>query len=138
MPVGTFIPFDPADLTPRFFARPTAFECECPRCGRLFLVGPRKRDNHAYDRVTGMLTCRINTRAHGQSPGCGMKFLIGMVAWPLTTSPVRGRPFDHRPTARQLAELRQAARGIWPTKRKRRGDPVNHIEPPIDDVPEGI
>jgi len=59
-----------------------------------------KRDNHSYDRVTSMLTCRLNTRGHGQHPGCGMKFLIGMVAWPLTTSPARARPCDQRPNPR--------------------------------------
>jgi hypothetical protein len=125
-PIGTFEPFDPTERSPRFFARPIAFDCECPQCGRLFLVGPARRDNDDYNRVTGELHCRLNVRKG--VPGCGRTFLMGMVAWNLTTSQKRARPADHRPNHRQLAELRQATQGIWAKGFKSRGDPINTIQ----------
>lgn len=133
MPIGTFIPFDETELSPRFFARPISFDCECPQCGRLLIVGDRRRDNHDYDRVTGVLHCRRDSRG---TVGCGRKFLIGIVAWNIGGGPSTRRPHDQRPNPRQMAELRQAARGVWPTKGKRRGEPVNTIQPDIE-MPEG-
>lgn len=126
MPIGTFTPFDPTELSPRYFARPIAFDCECPQCGRLFLVGPGRRDNDDYNRVTSELTCRLNTRKG--VPGCGRRFLMGMVAWNLSTSTKKARAGDQRPNPRQLAELRQAGRGIWARMRKTRGDQLNTIQ----------
>lgn len=130
MPVGTFVPFDEADLSPRFFARPIAFDCECPQCGRLFLIGPARRDNADYNRVTSELHCRRNARTG--TPGCGRRFLIGIVAWGLGTSSIRARPYDQRPNGRQLAELRQAARGVHPKGLKARGEAVNTIQEEVD------
>lgn len=127
MPIGTFTPFDPTETSPRFFARPIAFDCECPQCGKLFLVGPARRDNADYNRVTGELHCRINARKG--HPGCGRTFLMGMVAWNLTNNPrQRGRPLDQRPNPRQLAELRQAGRGVWARSKKSRGESINTIQ----------
>lgn len=131
MPIGTFIPFDDADLSPRFFARPIAFDCECPQCGRLFMVGSNRRDNDDFNRVTSELHCRLNVRKG--VPGCGRKFLIGIVAWGLTSSPFRKRPHDQKPNPRQLAELRQAAAGVWAKRLKGRGDAVNTIQEPPEE-----
>jgi len=134
MPIGKFIPFDLADMGPRFFARPTGFDMECPQCGRLLLVGSGRRDDKQYNRVTGVVTCPMNTRPG--KPGCGVQFLIGIVAWNLTHSTQKARPRDQRPNARQLAELRQAARGVWQKQRLTRGDPVNTIQELPDDDEE--
>lgn len=126
MPIGTFTPFDDADLSPRYFARPIAFDCECPRCGRLILVGKQRRDNAAYDRVTGILRC----------VGCQQQFLIGLVAWNIRAGrPIRRRPHDQKPNERQLAELRQAGRGVWPKASKPYGSPLNSIQEIDDDEP---
>ena len=128
MPIGKFIPFDEADYSPRFFARPIAFDCECPYCGRLLIVGTGRRDDEHYNHVTSEVTCPDNThRRHKR--GCGRKFLMGMVAWGMTSgSRKTGRPYDQRPNPRQLAELRQAARGLWAKRSKTRGASVNTIQ----------
>jgi len=133
MPVGTFIPFDEADYTPRFFARPVAFQMECPHCGRLLIIGRGGRDTEAFNRITSVLICPQNSDKG--APGCGHSFLIGMVAWPMTHSPIKKRPHDQRPNSDQLAELRELARGVHPKRRKTRGDPVNQIEPEVE-VPD--
>lgn len=130
---STFIPFDDEDKTPRFFARPVAFDAACPQCGRLLLVGPRRRDDALYNRATGILYCRRNARHWREGhQGCGRRWLVGLVFWGLNTDPrgkTGGRPFDQRPSVRQLAELREAAQGIWPQLQKRKGDAVNKVEP---------
>ena len=123
---------------PRFFARPIAFDCECPNCGRLFVVGHGRRDNDDFNRITSELHCRMNARKG--VPGCGRKFLIGLVAWSMRQSQKKGRPLDQRPTPDQLAELRQASRGKWPKVKKQRGDALNLIESTdleATDAPEG-
>ncbi len=90
------------------------------------MVGAQRRDNDAYNRVTSVLICRENRRS---GVGCGHQFVMGLVAWNLPRGPsVRARPRDHRPSTRQLAEIRQAARGVWPVKNLQRGAPVNLIQ----------
>lgn len=126
MPIGTFVPFDPTDLSPRYFARPIAFDCECPKCGRLLLVGQNRRDNASYNRVTGILDCQPSARS---GVGCGHRFVIGLVAWNLPPGPrIPERAPDQRPSPRQLAEIRQAARGVWPKKTLQKQEPVNSIQ----------
>ena len=136
MPRGNFIPFEP---TERFFARLQSFEMECPRCGKILVVGRGKPHDHLYNRVTSIMECpKINVRDETtvvtKHPGCGMKFLIGIVAWPIRKGhQPKARPPDHVPTDRQLNRLRELSRGIWSNLPKRRGDSLNQIEPEIDE-----
>lgn len=127
----------------RFFARLSAFDCECPYCGRLLMVGRGKPDNKRYNRVTSIVTCadRAGDETHEVVRGCGRKFLLGIIAWPLKSGPTPERPGpldprppDQVPSPRQLAEIRQYARGIWTKKPKNKGDRTNILEP-ITGVP---
>lgn len=124
-PIGTFLPWDDADTEGRFFARPSAFEMECPQCGRLFLVGPYRRDNRSYDRVSGILTCPKNVDP--TKPGCGRKWFIGIVAYQILAGNRKTRPLDQKPNARQLAELRQWGRGVMSRNLKKRGEAINAV-----------
>lgn len=136
MPRGNFLPLKPEQ---RFFGRLQAFEMECPRCGRLLLVGKGRTHDHLYNRVTSVMQCpkwnpRDETTVVTRHPGCGMKFLIGIVAWPMRHGyQPKERPPDHVPTDRQLNEIRQSARGVWARFNKQRGENLNTIEPEIDD-----
>lgn len=135
MPRGNFIPFEP---TERFFGRLQAFEMECPRCGKILVVGRGKPHDHLYNRVTSEMQCpkmnpRDETTAVTRHPGCGMKFLIGIVAWPIRVGyQHKARPPDHVPDDRQLHTIRAYARGLWPKTKKAKGDSLNQIEPEID------
>mgnify|MGYP001614251900 CR=1 FL=1 len=128
MPRGNFVPFDSTELTPRFFARLSAFDLECPICGQLIQVGKGKPDNSRYNKVLSLITC--------YGPGLGRgghQFLVGIVAWPLRDGPrLKGRPADQRPDKRQLSIIRQWARGVWARTKKHRGqESLNQIEPDI-------
>jgi hypothetical protein len=125
LPLGTFVPLDDAELSPRFFARPLAFDCECPYCGRLLLVGSQRRDNKAFNRITGILTC---TRNQSSTVGCGRRWIMGMIAWTLSHGVRPGRPPNYKPNETQLRELRQWGAGVRPKAPLRRKDPVNRIQ----------
>jgi hypothetical protein len=143
--MGRIVPENPIiEESVRFFARLAAFDCECPYCGRLIQVGRGKPDNKRYDRLTSVVTCadRAGDETHATVRGCGRKFLLGIVAWPLRSGPTPerpgqpdSRPPDQVPTPHQLAEIRQYARGIWAKRVKGKGEPTNILEP-ITDMPQ--
>jgi hypothetical protein len=135
MPLGKFVPFDPADYSPRFFARPLSFDCECPYCGRLIMVGRFRRDNDMFDRMTSMVQCKPNRDRPG--PGCGRKFLIGLIAWTVKPGRVGTRAPDQMPNERQIAELRQEGAGVWPRLGRKRGQSLNTIQPRKDEETDG-
>lgn len=136
MPRGTFIPFeDPV----RFFARPRAFTIECPFCGRMLFIGKGERDAKCFSRVSSIVHCinvlhpsrdRADVKRLG---GCGRRFLVGMVAWPIQPGAGIGtRPWDQDPEPHELAQLRAFAYGRFPRMKKKRGEKLNQIEPDID------
>lgn len=133
MPIGHFPPFDPLDPDtwkgPRWFARPTAFDCECPHCGRLFTVGYRKADNALWDEASSTLYCQRKEHI-----GCGRRFLIGLIVWPMRRGKqLKGRPVDQRPTTEQALALRKKAQGVFGPGPRRRTEPLNQVEPEIEE-----
>lgn len=134
MPRGTFIPFeDPI----HFFGRPRAFTIECPFCGRLLFIGKGERDGRCFNRVTSVVRCPENrerdTGRHraGQQVGCGRRFLVGLVAYPIRPGGRTQTPPDQIPTAEQAAQLRAWAMAKFQPA-KPYGEPLNQIEPPFD------
>jgi len=131
MPRGNFIPFDPTELSPRFFARIQSIDLECPICGRLLQIGHGKPDDKRLNRVTSVIRCYGDRE--GNKSVYGHQFLLGVVAWPLTGGHHRqGRSPDQRPDARQLAKIREYGKGIWAKQKRRKGDNLNQIEPEKD------
>ena len=129
MPRGTFTPLENPI---RFFARPHAFTLECPYCGRLLFVGKGLQDERAYNRITGVITC---PHAHRRpNPGCGRRFLVGIVVWPLRSGPQPKAmaPEDQQPEEEQAAEIRAFGMGRIARMKKKRGDSINQIEPLTD------
>ena len=102
------------------------------------MIGKGRVHDHLYNRVTSVMQCppmrpRDETKVVTKHYGCGMKFLIGIVAWPIRHGyQPRARPPDHVPTDRQLNEIRQSARGVWARVGKQRGENLNTIEPETD------
>ncbi len=87
----------------RFFAKVESSWLECPRCGYLLYFqtlgrkGTRAKGNAPWDHRTAVLGC----------PACLMKFVIGLLAWPVAqSSQARTAPRDQVPNERQLAQLR--------------------------------
>lgn len=110
----------------RFFARPLAFDLECPRCGEVYQVriidwrkkhkGRGKLTLPVYDPLTSRFTCG--------NPQCQRTYVIGIVAWSISgkgsaTSP----PEDQVPSPRQLAGLRKEGAGWWMEEKQRFGRP---------------
>lgn len=111
----------------RLFARLDRFHCECPQCGTLLIASkdPKKASGYRavghraatqYNPLTSRLTCSNCRRVWG----------VGLVLWPVR----QGRssstiPEDHRPTRKQLAQLRQYTVGIAPDQDICQGDPLN-------------
>jgi len=132
-PRGYFEPFAPTDYSPRFFGRLSAFDMECPICGRLLLIGKGKPDDETYNRVTSMIKCYGPDSAGGGPRTHPHRFLIGIVAWPIRQGRgYKGRPPDQRPDKRQLAAIREFARGLWAARKKHKGEELNTIEPAIE------
>jgi hypothetical protein len=109
------------------FARPVAFDLECPDCGTLDVVrAGRGRWSANFNEITHRWMCR----------GCRRLWMIGLAVWPLrrTGNRQRGpaRPLDVRPTDKQLLDLPQLY-GVVRQQRYRRGAPVNLVGCPCLD-----
>lgn len=126
MPRGTFIPLrNPV----RFFARIHSATLECPFCGRVLMLGKGQRDAAAFNKVTSTVKCTDVGRR--DTVGCGRKFLIGVIAWPLRVGgrqPIAQTPPDQIPEPHQLAEIRAAAAGRFARDKKLPGEDSNHLE----------
>jgi hypothetical protein len=120
--------FQPLKDSVRFFARPRTFTIECVYCGKLLFIGPRERDNHTYNPITSMVRCPDQRQGNDGVRGCGRKFLVGLVAYPLKRAgrctPNKAQsPPDQIPEPHQLAEIRAEARArLARLKKKRPGD----------------
>ena len=89
----------------RFFARPIAFDLECPHCGKVYLVRMREPGPH-WDPKTARFKCTEKT--------CGRAYVIGIVAWPVKPGRVaNATPEDQVPGPRQLAQMRREGGGWW-------------------------
>lgn len=105
------------------FARPVAFDLECPRCGAVDVARRhhpwwRRREN--FNAVTRRWRCRT----------CRQIWAVGLALWPVrrTGNRQKGpvRPADVRPKPDQLPELRELY-GIVRRQPRGRGDPVNLV-----------
>lgn len=90
----------------RFFARPEAFTLECPHCGTVYRIGPRRLTY--WNPTTARFTC------NGSGTSCGRSYIIGILAWPV----YRGHtplstPKDQVPGPRELLQLRKEGGGWW-------------------------
>jgi hypothetical protein len=109
----------------RFFARPIAFDLECPHCGDVYTVRPgtarRKsvRDPN-WDPWTARFRCT--------NKECGRTYLIGLLAWPIVAAPnaASAPPADQVPHERQLVALRKEGGGWWLPKEERQRYPRPH------------
>lgn len=119
MPRGTF---EPLKNPVRFFARLAVFTVECPFCGRLLFIGRGERDMAAYDPMTSRVCCPADQPDHAGRRGCGRRFLVGIVAWPIKPRD-RAKPQpppDQIPTPEQRAEIRAETRRRRARFRKQR------------------
>lgn len=98
----------------RFFARPIAFDLECPHCGTVYQVrataGKAKTDRSKnWDPFTARFLCT-------HAP-CQRQYVIGLLAWPIVAGPriASATPEDQVPSPRQLAQLRREGGGWWLT-----------------------
>lgn len=112
MPVRSWTPDTHQRLryATRFFARLESFDMECPHCGKVYSVrirGSRRKGNH-WDPWTARFHCV------GKG-GCGRRYVLGIVAWPLGTGPgaASATPEDQVPWPRQLAQMRREGGGWW-------------------------
>jgi hypothetical protein len=130
----------PATLPRRsVFARPIAFDLECPFCGALDVVrgvrgGGRRWRSPNFNPMTRRWTCRH----------CRRLFAVGLAVWPVARTgnrPGRGtlrvtEPLDTRPKPEHRAPLRELY-GLVRQSAHRRGAPVNLMGCPCldrDDV----
>lgn len=90
----------------RFFARVLAFDLECPHCGTVYQIRPRRK-NVNFDPWTGRFTC---TNAE-----CTRTYVIGVLAWPIGKGggAATMTPEDQVPTPRQIGQLRKEGGGWW-------------------------
>lgn len=97
-----------ADLRalPRVFGRPLAFDCECPACGRVYVVrlagGARRRSlrrgaEDPWNVRSSTLTCW----------DCGRVWIVGLAMWEPSRNVRRpALPRDQVPNRDQLQQLR--------------------------------
>ena len=100
--------------TRRTFARISAFDVACPRCGTIDSVTslrPWWKRKTNFDPWRSRWHCRC----------CRRVFAVGVVLWPASRAgnrPREARPPDTIPTRQELLGLQVAAERGW-------GDPVN-------------
>jgi len=111
----------------RFFARPRAFDIECPLCGTVFLVGLHRKHRKYWDPKTSKFTCMY----------CERTWIVGIALWSMKrgiAAPVT-KPGDQIPHERQLAQLRALLPSFWlmsPLGRRPRTSNlvIEQIDPP--------
>ena len=114
---------------PRVYARITAGEIACPRCGAVYTFGRGRRlltPKTPYNQHTGVFVCPA---AIADGVRCGFRAYLGVVVWPLHHDGARTGLEDHRPGIREALEIRAAlsyqAEGNPPGEpRGRRGNQV--------------
>lgn len=100
----------------RTFARLTAFDLACPRCGTVDSVSclrPWWKKKTNFDPWRSRWRCRV----------CRRVFAVGLALWPVSRAgnrPREARPADTIPTMQQLLGLKLLAERGW-------HDPVNLI-----------
>jgi len=109
----------------RFFARVRQAILECPRCGTVIRIQPKRyaqRRAVMWDASSSRLTCHH----------CGKTYVVGLIAWPVQQGggavgnpEGASRPRDQVPNERQLSEMRAEGAGWWmpDTEKKRRVRP---------------
>jgi hypothetical protein len=105
------------------FARPLAFDLECPTCGTVDVVRHgrpwwRTRAS-AFNPITHRWRCRT----------CRQIFAVGLALWPVSRTGNRrpkgvGRPPDTRPSLNQISVLNEL-RGVVRKQTRSLRDPVN-------------
>lgn len=94
----------PDDRPVRLFARLRrgGFDCECPGCGRVYLVRSQRittargaADARAFDPARGLFRCT----------GCGRAYLLGLNFVPVSIGSRPAPPVDTVPTLSQAEEL---------------------------------
>lgn len=82
----------------RTYARPRAFDVECPHCGALYVVKREGKTSYRWwDPVRSELRC----------DGCNRAYVVGLALWKVNPGkPAKGRPLDQVPTRRTLQSLR--------------------------------
>lgn len=92
----------------RFFARLTAFLIACPRCGHTTLCGrarnPRFKHSGRATKAWDPLRCRWCCQE------CGLRLVLGVVAWCITPGFKSHPPIDTVPTIPEAMQLRDASR----------------------------
>lgn len=88
----------------RFFARLRSFDLECPHCGQVYSVTDRKPTSN-YDPRTG--------RFHCNRKDCNRRYILGVLAWPITAGGGSATPEDQVPSPRQLVQMRREGGGWW-------------------------
>lgn len=110
---------------PYVFARPIAFDLECPNCGTLDAVRrgrpPWREGSVNFNPLRSRWRCRA----------CRHIFVIGLALWRVSRTgnqPPMGvaRPADTVPTLEQMGALRQLL-GVAPGRTRGRGDAVNLV-----------
>lgn len=105
----------------RTYALVTAGRLACPSCATIILFGPGQPHAKQYDKITGFIECQI----------CKRSYQLGIVLWPARKGRRKGgdsaQPKDQRPTVRELAQLRDYARGFVAEADKDPTDPVNRF-----------
>ena len=86
--------------TDRFFARIKAFDISCPACGEVYTIGRGSRSRKCWRPRESRFQCRK----------CGLTFVLGILAWPVSSGV---KPSDHQPNRRESLALRQLGGGFW-------------------------
>jgi len=100
----------------RFYAVPLAGRMECPQCGRMLVWGrgAGKSEHRYWNGLSSVMRC----------PDCGVRYQLGILAWPIGPNGATRLAPDQKATVRQLAEIRQRAGGFWARNRKSKADPL--------------
>ena len=124
----------------RIFGRLERFHLECPTCG--LIVFANTAPQMTFMREARGVRSKLRRRGFRKGapfnalssrlrcPSCEKEYAVGLILYPVGRSGNRTlpkAPADHKPDARQLAELRTQTTALWASEdyKRKMGDELN-------------